>query len=144
MNFASRLKSMRAEKGVTQVELAAAMGVSKGTVAMWETSKREPNFYRLNELSEYFDRRIDYILGHSDDNSSIKMTQEEMNSLGASDLEDFFSEMTVMYLRLDDYGKRAVESLLQAETRRCRNQKSLLQKNAFQVSIKICDEGDCD
>jgi transcriptional regulator with XRE-family HTH domain len=144
MNFADRLKSMRAEKGITQVQLAEAMSVSKGTIAMWETQKREPNFDRLCELSEYFDRRIDYILGHSDDKSTIHMTQEEMNSLGAADAEDYFFEMAMMYLCLDDYGKRAVEDLIRSETQRCRDQKTLLPENAFKVSIRIRDEEDND
>ena len=45
--FADRLKTLRAEKGITQVQLAEILGVTKGTVAMWETGKREPNFETL-------------------------------------------------------------------------------------------------
>ena len=36
--FPERLKQLRKEKGLTQVTLAETLGVSKGTVAMWETS----------------------------------------------------------------------------------------------------------
>ena len=68
--LAERLKQLRAEKGMTQVQLAQMLGVSKGTVAMWETSKRKPSFEILSKLSDIFDRRMDYILGYSDDASS--------------------------------------------------------------------------
>ena len=42
--FAERIKMLRKEKGITQVELAEAMGLSKGTIAMWEVGKREATF----------------------------------------------------------------------------------------------------
>ena len=35
--FDERLKSLRKKCGYTQVSLAETLGVSKGTVAMWET-----------------------------------------------------------------------------------------------------------
>ena len=69
--LAERLKQLRSEKGMTQVQLAQMLGVSKGTVAMWETSKRKPSFEILSKLSDIFDRRMDYILGYSDDASSL-------------------------------------------------------------------------
>ena len=43
MKFAERLKELRKENGYTQVKLAEALGLSKGTVAMWETGKRTPD-----------------------------------------------------------------------------------------------------
>ena len=44
MSFSERIKELRKENGITQIELADAMGLSKGTVAMWEVGKREANF----------------------------------------------------------------------------------------------------
>lgn len=45
--FAERLKALRKKHGYTQVSLAETLGVSKGTVAMWETGKRTPDFETL-------------------------------------------------------------------------------------------------
>ena len=61
--FAERLRELRASKSVTQVQLADDIGVSKGTIAMWETGKREPDFDTLIMLSCYFGASIDSILG---------------------------------------------------------------------------------
>lgn len=80
-NFADRLKEIRAEKSMTQVQLAEAINVSHGTVAMWETGKREPNFETLNKLSKLFDKRIDYILGYSDESPSAKQLEEDPASV---------------------------------------------------------------
>ena len=135
--FADRLKEIRAEKGITQVQLAETMGVSKGTVAMWETGKREPNFETLNQLSDIFDKRIDYILGYSNDASSPKMTEEDMEQLGVWEAEESFNETVTDYLRLDEYGKAAVESLIRAEIIRCREQDTLLSESGFAVSIRL-------
>lgn len=135
--FADRLKEIRAEKGITQVQLAETMGVSKGTVAMWETGKREPNFETLNQLSEIFDKRIDYILGYSNDASSPQMTEEDIEQLGVWETEEQFHEAMMAYLRLDAYGKLAVESLIRAETQRCKDQESLLSEQNFALTIRL-------
>ena len=37
--FPERLKQLRKEKGLMQVTLAKTLGISKGTVAMWETGE---------------------------------------------------------------------------------------------------------
>ena len=138
--FAERLKELRAEKGITQVQLAEAMGVSKGTIAMWETGKREPNFETLNDLSEIFDKRIDYILGYSKDASSPKMTEEDVEQLGRWESEAQFHEAMLAYLRLDEFGKAAVEGLIKAEMQRCKEQNSLLPEHDFALRIRLRKE----
>ena len=104
---------------------------------MWETGKREPNFETLNQLSEIFDKRIDYILGYSNDASSPKMTEEDIDQLGVWAAEDSFNETVTAYLRLDEYGKAAVESLIRAEMVRCHEQDTLFAESGFSVSIRL-------
>ena len=62
-SFAECLKELRVGKGVTQVKLADDIGVSKGTVAMWEIGKREPDFDTLITLSDYFGATTDDLIG---------------------------------------------------------------------------------
>lgn len=135
--LAQRLKQLRAENQMTQVQLAEKLGVSKGTVAMWETDKRSPNFDALADLSELFDRRIDYILGYSDDPSSPKPTDEEMNQMELWAAEDCFHETIMAYLRLDEYGKNAVEALIANELQRCRDQETTFPEENFRLSIHV-------
>ena len=54
--FPERLKQLRKEKGMTQIDLAKAIGVSSGTIAMWETGKRKPSFEMFDRLTEVFER----------------------------------------------------------------------------------------
>lgn len=135
--FAERLKELRKEKGITQVELAQLLGVSKGTVGMWEIGKREPSFETINAMSEIFDKRIDYILGYSNDSSSPMLKEDEVEQLGIWQLEEDFTESTYSYLRLDDYGKEAVDSIIRAEMKRCKDMGTLGSREDYNVSIKV-------
>ena len=101
--FAERLKEIRNGAGMTQVQLAEALGVSKGTVAMWEIGKREPNYETLNALSGIFDKRIDYILGYSNDSSSARLSEEQIEQLGAWMVEDDAQEEFMDIMALDNY-----------------------------------------
>lgn len=135
--LAERLKQLRSEKGMTQVQLAQMLGVSKGTVAMWETSKRKPSFEILSKLSDIFDRRMDYILGYSDDASSPQPSEEELDQLGSWAAEDSMRETIMQYLRLDEYGKQAVEAIIRAEFERCKAQDSLFPASNFKLNLRI-------
>ncbi len=135
--FAQRLKELRKEKHMTQVQLAELLGVSKGTVAMWEIGKREANFETLNALSTIFDRRIDYILGYSNDASSVELSESDIEQLGIWEAEESFYETIMAYLCLDEYGKHAVESVIKAEVARCREHDSLFPEDNFKVTLRI-------
>ena len=135
--LAQRLKQLRAENQMTQVQLAEKLGVSKGTVAMWETDKRSPSFEMLAEMTNLFDRRMDYILGYSDDASSPKPTDEEMNQMELWAAEDCFHETIMAYLRLDEYGKNAVEALINNELQRCRDQETTFPEENFRLSVQV-------
>ncbi len=140
MTFADRLKELRKERNITQVQLAQALEVSKGTVAMWETGKREPGFETLCTLSEFFDRRIDYILGRTEDTSAVNATEEDYEELGRIEVAESFYETVMAYFALDAYGKDAVESLIKAEKLRCHEQQSLMRTDNIELRIKLKPE----
>ncbi len=61
--FGERLKELRIEKKIGQVELAKELGVSKGIISLWENELREPKLSNLIVLSNYFKVSIDYLAG---------------------------------------------------------------------------------
>lgn len=65
--FAQRLKELRKEMGLTQVQFAQKFCVSNGAVGMWETGKREPDFDTMNRLADFFHVSVDYLLGNVND-----------------------------------------------------------------------------
>ena len=138
--FSERLKQLRKEKGLTQVTLAETLGVSKGTVAMWETGKRMPGFDMLARLSELFDKRVDYIIGTSEDHRSATLTEEEVAQLGEWAVEEDYEDMLRKYALLDEYGKSAVDSVLRTEFNRAQEQGTLNSKMSISVSVLSCEK----
>lgn len=61
--FKDILKDLRLEKGLGQVELAKAIGVSKGVISLCENGLREPNMYSLILLAKFFKVSIDELVG---------------------------------------------------------------------------------
>ena len=61
--FKDNLKELSLEKNLGQVELAKAIGVSKGVISMWENGLREPNMYSLILLAKLFNVSIDELVG---------------------------------------------------------------------------------
>ena len=61
--FALRLKELRQERGIGQIELAKKLEVSKGIISLWENGQREPNMYSLIKLAKFFNVTIDYLVG---------------------------------------------------------------------------------
>jgi transcriptional regulator with XRE-family HTH domain len=140
MTVADRLKELRKENNITQSELANMLDMAKGTVAMWEMGKRNPSFEALEKMSEIFDRRVDYILGNSDDPSSPNLSDAEIEQLGRWQVEEDLSEIVLKFLRLDERGKAAVEALINTEFNFCRSENTLLPREEFLLSIRIKNE----
>lgn len=63
-SFASRLASLRNSRGMTQAELAKALGVSNGAVGNYERGEREPDFDTLQRIAEFFGVDANYLLGY--------------------------------------------------------------------------------
>lgn len=135
MDFSDRLKQLRKENGLTQAELAKALGVSASTVALWETGRRKPQFEMFDKLSGYFDRSMDYILGTSDNPRSPVLTAGEIDQLGEWCTEERYEDMVRRYALLDDYGKAAVDAVLRAEFKRSQEQGTLNSGQSLSVSV---------
>ena len=135
MGFPERLKQLRKEKGLSQNMLAKELGVSGGTVAMWETGKRKPQFEMFDKLCSFFDRSMDYILGASDDDRSFTLINEEVQQLGDWQVEEQYEDMLRKYTLLDDYGKDAVDAVLRKEFNRAQEQGTL--NNSMSISVSV-------
>lgn len=62
MNIADRIQSLRKTKGVSQEQLADALGVSRQAVSKWESEQTTPDLEKIILMSEYFEVTTDYIL----------------------------------------------------------------------------------
>ena len=65
--FCERLKELRAEKGLTQAQLASETGLSRSGIGFWENGERVPLATVVIVLAKYFNVTTDYLLGISDE-----------------------------------------------------------------------------
>lgn len=79
LKIGEKIKSFRYEKGLTQDEIGAILGVSAQSVSKWERGEGYPDIEMLPALANYFNISIDELLG-ADANSK---KYDEINSLWA-------------------------------------------------------------
>ena len=66
-----KLKELRVKKGVTQNEVAIAVGCAKSTYPKYEREEREPDITTLCRLADYFEVTVDYLIDHKYNDNSI-------------------------------------------------------------------------
>ncbi|CAH2213196.1 helix-turn-helix domain-containing protein [Tepidibacter aestuarii] len=66
MSLGNRLVELRKVLGFTQTELAKRLGISRGSLSMYEIDKREPDNNTLNKIADFFDVSTDYLLCRTD------------------------------------------------------------------------------
>lgn len=62
----TRLKELRAEKRLTQREVAEALGLNSVTYLHYEKAQREPPLSVLADMAIYFGISVDFLLGLKD------------------------------------------------------------------------------
>lgn len=61
----NRIAALRKERGLTQAELAKAIGVNTITISRYENETRNPKMDKLEKMSKIFGANYSYIMGHS-------------------------------------------------------------------------------
>lgn len=63
MSFGKRLKQLRTDKEITQLQLSEILGTAKSNISKYEAGTIEPNISILCKLGQYFNVSTDYLLG---------------------------------------------------------------------------------
>lgn len=72
MNLAEKLIYLRKKQGLTQLELAEKMDVSRQAVSRWEGGDAVPGTANLRTLSEIYHVSLDYLLNDVEDKEQIQ------------------------------------------------------------------------
>ena len=67
--FLKRIKNLRDDACLSQVKIAKILNVSKSTYARWETDEAIIPLVHLNDLCNYFNVSMDYIIGLNNSNN---------------------------------------------------------------------------
>lgn len=65
--FSKRLKEVILLSGLSKVQIAAEVGVTKQSLNSWLVKRALPSADKLYDLAELLDTSIDYLLGRSDE-----------------------------------------------------------------------------
>ena len=66
MNFSTKLKELRNEKGLTLKSVAMELSIPLTTYANYEQGTREPSIAMIIALCNFYDVSADYLIGRSD------------------------------------------------------------------------------
>lgn len=64
--FCDRLRELRNQKGLSQLELSKYLKISKSSVNMYERGEREPGLEMFELIADFFNVDMDFLLGKSD------------------------------------------------------------------------------
>lgn len=70
METKNRIRDLREDKDLRQVDVAKATGIDQKTLSNYETGRTNPDSYSIIKLADFFGVTTDYLLGCSE--SDIK------------------------------------------------------------------------
>ena len=79
--FAEKLKTLRKQKGLTQTKFAKDFNIATGTIGMWETGKRQPDYNTLVKIAKYFDVSINYLLEEQAEPEELQIARSRTREL---------------------------------------------------------------
>ena len=82
MTAINRIKALRLEHGLRQIDLANKIGVLQSTISQWENGKVEPDIEALIKIASIFETSIDNVLGEETPRPPISSGGEWVPVLG--------------------------------------------------------------
>src|SRR5688572_7895184 len=86
--FASNLSFLRKKKGLTQAEVATALGLKRNTFSNYETTHSEPDLGTLEKIASFFDISLDELLSVELSKETLVEYREEDENKGINTAED--------------------------------------------------------
>lgn len=65
-SFGERIKRLRKDKNIGQIEFAKQLGVGKSIISLWERNECEPTISKLIVMAKFFNVSTDFLLGLKD------------------------------------------------------------------------------
>lgn len=108
--FSIKLKQLRAEKNLTQPELAKIIGYSNSIISDWENNKAKPTSTAIITLAKHFNVTTDYLLGlENEDGTKVQNTEEQQIQLVARSKENKVKQFTLTQEELENIIANAIK-----------------------------------
>ena len=99
-----RLKTLREERNLSQLDVAKGIDTSQRNIGRWESGNNEPSSSFIIKLANFFNCTADYLLGREDDFGFIA-------SAGKSELNYQEERLIQIYRTLSDRDKKMVDNI---------------------------------
>ena len=100
-----KISQARREQGITQVELAAKMSVTRQTVSRWESSVAYPDIEKVVDLSNILHVSCDYLLRTEENLRGIDKVDnvEQADNISTSSITRLLSNLEGKKIRIQFY-----------------------------------------
>ncbi len=99
--FARRLAYLRKKNEYTQQRIADFLGITRPAYSAYERGTREPDFETLQQLANFYDVTIDYLLGRTDNPSSdISIAHDGGPQYEDEDEREFIEQQLEQYRKM--------------------------------------------
>lgn len=105
-----RIRQLRTDKGVTQQELADALGITQQAVGRWERGLATPDSSTLPRIADYFGVTVDELLGR--DTKPAPIVEKK-----PKDLKKILEQHEIMFdgVPIDDEAKEDILHIVEFE-----------------------------
>ena len=128
MEFRERLKALRKEIGMTQIELGEKLNYGSTAIANYEAGRNQPSIPDLMKIASIFDVSMDYLLCVSDIRHPYEVSEETVamhkfhqyyTQLNEESKKELFTYMRYLVYKQEDtpvkdkaYGEQEVKPIL--------------------------------
>ena len=95
-----RLKELRKNAKMNQTEAGQIVSTSQKQYSRWETGAFDIPIFELTVFAIYFNRKMDYILGLSDDDTPLFSDEEQRKRIADMKISRYFNRFGLW----DDFG----------------------------------------
>lgn len=104
MQIGIKIAKARQEKGITQIELADKMSVTRQTVSRWETGAAVPDIEKVASLAEILQVSCDYLLmDNISENEGISLPDSNPSSHNEDSITKLLAGIEGKYVRISFY-----------------------------------------
>ena len=83
----NRIKELREQANMRQIDLANSVGIDQRTISNYETGKTNPDSFALIRIADFFRVTIDYLVGRTDYNSFTEKDSDNLLKTLAEDID---------------------------------------------------------
>lgn len=84
-DFPQNLSALMKEHGLSQQDLASALGIKRQTISLYASGQSSPDIGRLKKIANYFGVSSDWLLGLSEARSNSEDIQKAVSTTGLSE-----------------------------------------------------------